>query len=597
MFRIFACLFFLFIFPFFSLQIKAINLNDIYDELPNISSCNAGRLKDSEKQRVLAIFNQIRVIHKLKPIQYAPNFDDEEAKSALITVANMILDHFPKASYSCYTQEGYQGSSTSNLYIFAASSSAMAPDSKIGLSGWMIDKNVFDLGHRRNMLNPFLKLTSFGRVDGNAIKYPQYFVTGMSLKVHNLPEYHNLSNWDQDFVAYPFEEYPSDFFDASWYLSFSVVADKTNMWNNGSNQVDFSQASVVITDQSGNTLSISDLKYDYLGYGIPNCLYWKANGINKYVTYNVKVNNVKVFGNIRNYSYWFRIGDPLAPPSNLPAPTLLSPQNNATVDIPVTLQWRSVSGATSYRLQVAKTLNFESPTLDVSDLLDTTYTLSQLESQTQFYWRVLAVKNTITSPWSQVSTFTTKKASPMAPVLLEPANNQTSVPLRPIFRWRKLPSAEYYHLQVALDNEFVYTTTDNDMITDTFYITTTQLQPNKQYYWRLRSRVGTSWSSWSESFTFWTINPSSAWDNEFSTILIDNIVVTQNSSLVIEVPFDSRISYVNMYDIFGKELQFINIVNDGKRIYISIENIPKGIYYLKFGNKDKFTLIKVFVTS
>lgn len=579
-------------------QVKAINLNDIYDELPNVSSCNAGKLKDFEKQRVLVIFNQIREIHKLKPLQYASIFDNEEAKSALITVANMLLDHFPKPSYSCYSQEGYNGSSTSNLYIFAATNASMAPDSKIGLSGWIIDKNVSNIGHRRNMLNPFLKLTSFARVDGNPVSNPQFFVTGMSLKVHKLPEYYNLSDWNQDFVAYPFEEYPSDFFDATWYLSFSVVADKTNIWNNGPNQIDFSQASVIITDPNGNMLSISDLKFDYLGYGIPNCLYWKADGINRYVTYNVRINNVKVSGVVRNYSYWFRIGDPLAPPSTLPAPSLLAPQNNSTVDIPVTLQWNAVSGVESYRLQVAKTLNFESPILDVTNLFETSYTLSELESLTQYYWRVLAIKGNMTSPWSQVFSFTTRNAPPMAPALLEPINNQTSVSLRPIFRWRRLPSADYYHIQVALDNEFVYTTIDNDMITDTFYLASTQLQPNRQYFWHLRSRTGTSWKSWSEPYSFWTINPLSVWENGWRVFVEGNVIIARNSNLIVEVPSELGNDYsAIMYDSFGKELPSVGISYGETSINIAIGDVPLGVYFLKIGTKGKFSLIKIIISS
>lgn len=579
-------------------QVRAINLNDIYDELPNVSSCNAGKLKDAEKQRVLAIFNQIREIHKLKPLQYASIFDNEEAKSALINVANMLLDHFPKPSYSCYSQDGYNGSSTSNLYLSVVPNASMAPDSKIGLSQWIIDENVPDVGHRRNMLNPFLKFTSLGRVDGNPVSNPQYFVTGMSIKVHRLPEYYNLSGWDQDFVAYPFEEYPSDFFNASWYLSFAVVADKTNMWNNGQNQIDFSQASVIITDPNGNKLSISDLKFDYLPYGIPNCLYWKANGINRYVTYNVKVNNVKVLGVVRNYSYWFRIGDPLAPPSTLPAPSLLAPQNNSTVDIPVTLQWNAVSGAESYRLQVAKTLNFESSILDVANLTETSYTLSQLESQTQYYWRVLAIKGDMRSPWSQVFSFTTRKAPPVAPVLLEPINNQASVSLRPIFRWRRLPSADYYHIQVALDSEFVYTTIDNDMITDTFYLASTQLQPNKRYFWHLRSRTGTSWGSWSESYSFWTINPLSAWENGWKIFVERNVVIARNSNLIVEVPFEFGCDYFAiMYDSFGRELPSVGISHGETSINIAIGEVPLGVYFLKIGTKGKFSLIKIIISS
>lgn len=592
--RLFSILSFLLFINLFPHSSQAINLNDIYDILPNVASCNEGTLKDSEKQRILAIFNQIRVIHKLKPLEYSSSYDKEQAKSALITVANMLLDHFPKPAYSCYSQDGYNGSSTSNLYIFAATNSSMAPDSKIGLSSWIIDKNVSDIGHRRNMLNPFLKYTSFGRVDGNPVTNPQFFVTGMSLKVHNLPENQNLTDWNQDFVAYPFEDYPSDFFDTSWYLSFSVVADKSNIWNNGQNQIDFSPATVTITDQNGNSLAITDLKYDYLGYGIPNCLYWKANGINRNVRYNVQINNVKVLGNTKSYSYWFRIGDPLAPPSTLPPPILLLPANNSTVDPPVNLQWSSVSEADSYRLQVAITSDFQSPILDLSNLTTTSYTLSQIESETKYYWRVLALKGKTSSAWSQVFSFTTRKAPPATPSLLEPANNQTNVSLYPRYVWNRIPTADYYHIQVALDNEFVYVTIDNDLIIDTFYISTTELRPNRQYFWHIRSRTGTVWGNWSEPSIFWTLNPANV-ENDDLVLIKNYAIINSNSIFEIELPFESDKCEIVMFDNFGRKIPFANISTNERRISFIANKIPFGVYYLKIDAKGRTFLIKVFV--
>lgn len=573
----------------------AINLNDIYDELPNISFCNEGKLKNSEKQRIVAILNQIREIHNLKPLEYNASFDNEEAKSALITVANMILDHFPKSSYFCYTQQGYNGSSTSNLNIYVAMNSSMAPDSKIALSAWLIDKNVSDLGHRRNMLNPFLKYTSFGRVDGNPITNPQYFVTGMSLKVHNLPESQNLSDWNYDFVAYPFQDYPSDFFDGSWYLSFSVVADKSNIWNNGNDQVNFSNATVTINDENGMAISVSDIKYDYLGYGIPNCIYWKANGLINNVKYYVQINNVVVLGKTRNYSYWFRIGDPLAPPSSLQPPTLISPDNNSTVDIPVTLQWTPVPTADSYRLQVAKSFDFQNIMLDISNLTSTSYTITHLESDTKFYWRVLATKNNSTSPWSQIYNFTTKSTTSISPLALEPANNQTDVPLRPRFVWNQVTNADYYHIQVALDGEFVYTTIDNDMILDTFFLTSNDLQPNRQYFWHIRARVGSQWGNWSSTNTFWTLNPS-AIENDNNLVFFENYsLIGSNFKFSIKLPYEIVVEDVSLFDTFGRRVFLENVLIDGGSIIFETEHLPVGVYYLRIFSNRKILLFKVLV--
>lgn len=573
-----------------------VSLSELYDVIPNVASCNEGKLKDSEKQKVLSIYNQIRIIHGLKPLQYNSNYDIDVAKSALINVANSLLDHFPKTSYECYSQEGYNGSSTSNLYISSNFGPNSISESRKGIESWIIDKNIEDLGHRRNMLNPFLKYASFGRVDGYSKKNPDYYLTGMTLKVHQFPDFHNLSDWNQDYVAYPYHEYPSSFFDESWYLSFSVVADKSNIWNNSQALIDLSQATVTITGPNNNTLTITNLKYDYASYGIPNCLYWKASGIAKEITYNVTISNVKIQGSPRTYTYWFKITDQVVNPSLQP-PTLLSPSNQATnVELPVTLSWSNIPNANYYVLQVDNNSNFSSPEINLDNLTTSQYTITNLSPNTTYYWRVAVVVNSQQSAWSSVYSFTTKDLPLLAPALVQPANNATGVSTQPKFTWLRVEGATKYHFQVAMSlsfDEFSLFYERNDLA-DTILVTTPIFPYRTQFFWRVRSFRNTQYSEWSDVWTFWTLDPSSVEDNmTVVTASPFTILGTENAEIKLSNP--AFIRGVRVFDLLGNSIWYEELNEMLNSISIPINSFSDGTYFVEIVFPDKFILLQAIL--
>jgi len=211
----------------------------------------------------------------------------------LIIVANEEMNHHPDQSYKCWTEEGEFGCSHSNLYMSWGWEDKI-PKSEDFVIGWIVDEGVESLGHRRWMLFPFLSNTSYGRVDVLGF-------TGAVIKVIN----DEITPSNVDFVAYPYEEYPRNLFIKSWYLSFSVVADRNNLWNN--EKVDFSNATIEIHNENGEALQVNSIYYDNEGYGIPNNLQWKVNGIKYGIKYTVNIKNIKVVGVIKNYEYWFEL--------------------------------------------------------------------------------------------------------------------------------------------------------------------------------------------------------------------------------------------------------------------------------------------------
>ena len=99
-----------------------------------------------------------------------------------------------------------------------------------------------------------------------------------------------------------------------------------------------------------------------------------------------------------------------APPPAPSAPTLVSPANQATVALPVTLDWSDVAAAALYRIQVDDSSTFSAPRV-----VDQTLTASQLTvvslAARQHWWRVRGINSAGTAgAWSSVRSFTPQSA-------------------------------------------------------------------------------------------------------------------------------------------------------------------------------------------
>jgi len=95
------------------------------------------------------------------------------------------------------------------------------------------------------------------------------------------------------------------------------------------------------------------------------------------------------------------------------APELLEPKALSQVTgTQVTLQWKAVENADSYRLQVATDPNFKWLLEQRDSYPETSFNLTGLEAGKHYYWRVYAWKNNqepgSTSSFSSVSSFEVK---------------------------------------------------------------------------------------------------------------------------------------------------------------------------------------------
>ncbi len=153
-------------------------------------------------------------------------------------------------------------------------------------------------------------------------------------------------------------------------------------------------------------------------------------------------------------------------------PVLVSPVNGtqglavASIDF----SWQSAQWATTYRLQVSTDPAFASGiAFDDSTIAGTSRSVTTLQTDRSYYWRVLAKgpggQGGFSNPWS----FETIRTIPLAVSLVYPANGAAGLPtLGLTFRWNRTGSATHYGFQLGTDSTFASGLFKNDTaLTDT----------------------------------------------------------------------------------------------------------------------------------
>lgn len=565
---------------------------DIYSVIPNIDGCSEGQLKESEKMLVLDEINKIRKIHGLKPVVYDYAGDEAASKGALACAAEGQIQHGLPSNWSCFSSQADYGTQKSNLYIYYMFNEAYNSSLK-AINGWMIDKNVTALGHRRAIINPFVTKISFGRADGKPKKGTYNFVNVMALKfLDNLDG--NISDTDIEFVAFPHNNYPPELVDKSWLFSFSAIYDKTKWWNNSN--VDYSQAVIEIRDPSNNILPVTEIQWDNNGGGgIPTCMKWKSTSVLNNVKYTVNITNIKVNGTSKNYTYWFNLTD--ASSGAPAAPTLLYPAKNS-VDMPldVTLAWNSSTGAEKYDIQISEDINFGGIAEQKVDLSSITYTPNTLENDKKYYWRVQAKNSGGKSTWSEVWNFTTAPAKVSIPIPDKPENNAVNIARLPNFSWSAIDGATGYQLQVAETKDFTSFSKLLDVkdINDTKYtVPEAKLLPaESKLYWRVKVYTPTE-SDWSDTYTFTTGITLPVEE----LIGLNNIVELYpnpaNEEIHLKLNKFSGLTELSIFDVSGKIMIKKGITAlSGLEYTISTASLQPGKYFIRISD-SKFSTVKV----
>ncbi|NBC16513.1 MAG: T9SS type A sorting domain-containing protein [Bacteroidetes bacterium] len=172
-------------------------------------------------------------------------------------------------------------------------------------------------------------------------------------------------------------------------LGWNGVAEATSYDLQVADNASFSKAMTVLVDEQGLTatsFAVSDLADDAT-------YYWRVRGRNDGGT-----------GPWATQTFTTASATVDAPE----AVTLSTPPDGAA-DVPttLTLAWQTAADAASYRVQVAETDAFATPTVDDAGLTTTSLEVEGLATGATYYWRVRATNAGGDGPWSAVRSFTT----------------------------------------------------------------------------------------------------------------------------------------------------------------------------------------------
>ena len=271
----------------------------LYEHVPDIARCIEGALSAQEKQRIIKHVNALRAVHNLPAVVF---YDTKAAKAqevALVIAANGNANTAPQSADYCYRDGVASEWGASGRTIIGSNNNNWAL-SDVHITGWMNDSA--NVSTRRRILDPFLKEIAFGRVIGSPKKGDFKYVSAAAMIVGGDVAPNDYKGGD--FVAFPHGTCEAKYFSPDMILTFSVFHDKNSKANN--RFVEFSQTQIEITDGS-HEAEITDAKFDYNAYGLPNNLQWRIAGIARNVTYNVKISNVRVDGQDKTYEYTFVI--------------------------------------------------------------------------------------------------------------------------------------------------------------------------------------------------------------------------------------------------------------------------------------------------
>jgi hypothetical protein len=190
----------------------------------------------------------------------------------------------------------------------------------------------------------------------------------------------------------------------------------------------------------------------------------------------------------------------------LALPSVIAPATGA-LDQSVTplLRWTPVAGTATYLVQVSRNAQLKPLLVQSTGPADSLLLTMPLANDTIHYWRVSARNATGDSSAYPATPWNFRTRIP-TPVLSQPSNGATGLPVNPTLSWLPSGGASTYRLQVCDDPGFP----GGLFLDDATIISTSRqvgpLTASKTYYWRVNARNAnsTSTSLWSGVGNFTT---------------------------------------------------------------------------------------------
>jgi hypothetical protein len=198
----------------------------------NVGTCNGGTTSVAYQQSILQRTNWLRRMAGVPDVTYNAALNAQQQAGALISAAEGSLSHVPAQTAKCWTQSGFDSTSSSNLYLGVNGANAM--------NGYVHDPgaNNAAAGHRWWLLHTGLNSITSGDIADGMTHYK-------SNALHVFDYVWNPSQTPRDgFVAWPPPGYvPDDLVYPRWSL--------VDYGNSAGVKSNFTNATVTVTGPLG----------------------------------------------------------------------------------------------------------------------------------------------------------------------------------------------------------------------------------------------------------------------------------------------------------------------------------------------------------
>ena len=246
-----------------------------------VTGCKAGTTSAAWKDAVVRTVNSFRVMAGLPgTVQVNLAHSAMNQQAALMMDANSSLSHAPPTTWTCYNADGASAAGQSNL--------ALGNNGPSAIHAYMSDNGTASLGHRR-----WLMLPQLGEVGtGDTTRANSLWVFGGTIAVP--------ASATANGVAWPPRGY------VPWT---GKVASPTDPWSFSLRGADFTGATVSVTNDANQALTLNTVGQLDNGYG-DNTISWRIPTTTSLwsrspadTRFYVQLTNVKVGGVAKTFQY------------------------------------------------------------------------------------------------------------------------------------------------------------------------------------------------------------------------------------------------------------------------------------------------------
>ena len=270
------------------------------------------------------------------------------------------------------------------------------------------------------------------------------------------------------------------------------------------------------------------------------------------------------------------------------SPALISPANGALTADSVAFVWHITAQPDRYRFQLATDSLFTSPIIDDSTLTDTTTSVTQLQQNQTYWWKVRG-HNVATGwgPFSETRSFLvdTSAQLPAQVSLVSPTDGTMIISDSLTFVWhavQSIPDVDRYWFFRSTDPLFASFVSDST-ITDT---TTTNylLHDNETYYWKVRAHNIAGWGPFSDVWSFSVLITGVEADGQIPTVysLSQNYPNPFNPSTVIRYGLPQKAHVrLEVFNVLGQTVALLVDEDQGEgyhEVKFDATGLATGLY-------------------